>query len=779
MIESEHILRDSLQNGINLFLGSGFSVLAKNKDGFALPTGKGLLNEIQDNFEKVASFPDLSKACSVLESTIDRNNFHTFLINRFSVTQYHDLYNSLLKFKINNIYTTNIDNLIFSIYENSQKYYINDTSVRGDDNNTYSINYHPLHGSVCNPEKGFIFSNIKIATAYADQLDSWQGLRRTVSRQPIVFWGWSFNDSDIIEAIYKSKEKDVHDNIQKWIVLHNPQDYEIYFYKSLNFNIIYNDTKSFLEYLDNIQIDNLSVTSLDKEDGIPKEWLIPKIGSQPSFPIKNFFEGDAPRWSYIFSPDLAKLHYFKEIYDAIIGGQNIIIKGIPASGKTTILMQLAYELNTLKLKTFLPSATYESAKKYLNTIKNKHVILFLDNCLDDYTATSLLLSSHVQIVGCDRDNKYENLAFRLRDSNVSFRIFDISEINDFDMRGIVASIPKEMIKKFPSKAADKTIFDLLRSHINIPVLEKRFAEMVEQSLKTDPIPTELFVMICYAHSCGIPVSFDMIYSYCHDITDDYREMYDYISKIGRMIKECCGDSFGFLGDINFEEQDYYQCRTRYIAEIIINKIRNYGLLRHVIVRFVKNIPSFKICRYDIFKRRAFDADLMTKIFPYPQDGIDFYTSCTSIDDAPFLYQQAALYLSRKRRYKEAFTWIEYAKNNSSKNIFSIKNTHAIILFNANIDSLYRDEYSVLSTLHESLDIIEDCYKNDRRKSYHARVFGELVLKLYKIYGFEVSEKYLVKAYEWLDVERLNPDHCYNTRQDIKRFYMELKEVLNY
>ena len=125
--------------------------------------------------------------------------------------------------------------------------------------------------------------------------------------------------------------------------------------------------------------------------------------------------------------------------------------------------------------------------------------------------------------------------------------------------------------------------------------------------------------------------------------------------------------------------------------------------------------------------------------------------CLSLEDSAFMYQQMALYASRKRKYSDAFKWIDIAKNCEKRNIFSIRNTHAIILFNANIQQENIDG-SVISTLHHSLEILQDCYKNDLRKGFHARIFGELVIKFYNAYGYDEVEKYVDTAYEWLEKE---------------------------
>ena len=214
-----------------------------------------------------------------------------------------------------------------------------------------------------------------------------------------------------------------------------------------------------------------------------------------------------------------------------------------------------------------------------------------------------------------------------------------------------------------------------------------------------------------------------------------------------------------------------------MAELILDKIRDLAFLRKIVISFFKNIPEFKICRFDIFKRKAFDADLMVKLFSNPEEGESFYKMCLDIDSSAFICQQAALYLSRKHRYKEAFKWIEDAKRRH--NSFSIENTHAIIMFNANLHQAESGDTSILPLLYESMDILKKCFEADRRKGFHAKIFADQAIKIYEFYGFESAEKYLIIAFDWLDEVRNAQEHSYRTKKDLNRLYNRLKDVLGY
>ncbi len=748
-IQEENTFKKVLQSGLSLFLGSGFSVLSKDKKKRNLPCGKELLKELKEEFPRIAAFNDLSKVSTVLEKSIEKDHFKKYLTNRFTVNEYDSLYNNLVRINLKNIFSTNIDDLLFKIWDNEKntKYYINNTLGIGELNDNLAINYFPVHGCVLNYDKEYIFSNIKIASAYTSQNGSWESLKLTVSSSPILFWGWSFNDSDIIEAIYSSRGRMVDDNTRKWIVLYKPENYEIEFYKSLNFSIIIASTTELLEYLGSIRFE--CNESADYTVKVPSKYLIPSVVKEASYPVTNFFEGDIPRWSYIFSGQIVRTHYYKKIADLIHGGKNIIVIGVPASGKTTLMMQLAKGIETEKHKHILYTPTLDEIRQYKRIIGNDKVIVFVDNCLNDYRGILELASPNIQIVGFERDSKYESIVHRLCENKFQYDLCDISEIDEQDITRIVESIPKSIYSGRLVPLQDKTIFEAIRKHTKVPVMEDRFVSALREMYSFDSKATELFLMISYVHSCGVPVSYDMVYSYLEE--ENYQKVYDDIKRVGKLITECYDHDFGFLGDINLKDQDYYKCRTRYLAELIIQKVPNYKLMRIMLVNFVQNVPIFKICRYDIFKSSAYDADLVTRYFTNYQEGMAFYTKCLAVEDSPFIYQQIALYASRKRKYSDAFLWIDKAKNGVKGNVFSIQNTHAIILFNANINKENNDG-SVIATLHQSLEILQNCYENDQRKGFHAQMFGELVLKLYDAYGYNEVEKYVETANKWLENE---------------------------
>ena len=767
-----------MRDGIGLFAGAGFSVLASDKDGNPLPIGSDLLDELKKEFPQIQNFPDLSKASTILEATY-REEFYKYLTERFHVSTHSPLYDVLTRVNITDIFTTNIDDLIYQIYENSNLKYINTTTTEGASyGNGMAVNYSPLHGCVLNPEKGFLFSKTQLSSAYTNQRDDWTNLRNSIGNKPMLFWGWRFEDSDAIEALYAGRIN-LSQNDYKWILLKDPEDYEITFYSTLGFKIIIGDTESLLKEMNQMQAKNPS-TSVQKCEIILPEYSIPSESKTALHPLLSFFEGDAPQWSHIRSGGIRKTHYYSLISDSIDKGRNLFVIGIPASGKTTLMMQLIYGYYSKVAKHFLTAPSLNEVKLYLNKLGKNKSLLFVDECFRDYRSVlELIKAPNVQIVCFDRDYFYESQAYRVRDMYSGFDVIDITEIDERDSREIVDSIPSGIRKNNTTIAIDdRTIYAILTRNMNTKRFERRFRKMVKEFHDTNPVATELFVMICYVHSCGVPVSFDMVYSYLSDLTTDYQEIYRYIREVGNIIVECGDSTFSFL-NVNFEEQDYYQSRSRYFAEqILANLPRDPNILKTVLVRFVENVPSFRICRFDVFKRRGFDADFTIKAFENMADGEDYYEKCALIDESEYIYQQAALYFSRKREYTYAFRWIELAKNFSSFNRFSINNTHAIIQFNANIEIEDDDSGIVKNLLEDSLITLQECYSGDRRKTIHVMSFATLTVKFAERFGLDSSLNYLKQAKKWLECELSSKDCGYKMKKDMSHVYIQIQDILS-
>jgi hypothetical protein len=130
-IENENTFRAAIGKQVNLFLGAGFSTLAQDNEGNDLPLGGELAKELRAAFEleELVSV-DLPQLCTIISAS-RADELRQFLVDRFTVGSFSTKYKALCRLDISTIFTTNIDNLIHSIFADSKRYYINDANVNG------------------------------------------------------------------------------------------------------------------------------------------------------------------------------------------------------------------------------------------------------------------------------------------------------------------------------------------------------------------------------------------------------------------------------------------------------------------------------------------------------------------------------------------------------------------------------------------------------------------------------------------------------------------------
>jgi hypothetical protein len=270
-------------------------------------------------------------------------------------------------------------------------------------------------------------------------------------------------------------------------------------------------------------------------------------------------------------------------------------------------------------------------------------------------------------------------------------------------------------------------------------------------------------MSCYVHSCRVPVSYDTASAFLRGHLSGPNDLYWMIDKLGSIMMD-------YVGNLIESEQDYFTPRSSIVSEAIIEQVPSLAFKR-VLVRFHEEVSPLRICRFDIFRRKAFDEYFIGKAFTNWREGMEFYEKLYSRDASPYLKQQGALYLAHKKRFNEAFRWIDEAVMLSRNKVPSIRNSHAIILFRANINMPADD--TVRRTLKQSMDILAECYTYDKRKTYHALTFADQALMYSEVFHDDVARQYLETAMRWLiEEEKRVPWH-----RNVKRLHRSVKNKL--
>lgn len=376
-IESKSTFERCLREGINIFTGAGFSLLAKDKQGRPLPIGDDLRNELLEEFPTAPKTLQLPQLCTFL-SRSRKDDLDRYIKARFDVGDFSGKYRYLEFINPRFIFTTNVDNLLESVFRGNPNKYLNNTRLNGVSiKDKSAIDYIYLHGSISDDESPLIFGDLDIASAFSNDPARWNYFKSLMNRHPTLFWGYALRDAGTLQVFSDA----IDDNNKKnsWIIVHPEytSDDEIQYYKSLDLKIISSDTEQFLEYLKKFE----AVSPADKEAHVNPfpEYAIPSHSDIKHRAIQDFYLGAAPTWSDIYSPRVAKLRFYSSVEEQVNSGKNVLITGGPATGKTTLLMQFAAFHSFNGIKILLSEISTAKAQTIATKLSGIPALLFVDN----------------------------------------------------------------------------------------------------------------------------------------------------------------------------------------------------------------------------------------------------------------------------------------------------------------------------------------------------------------------------------------------------------------
>lgn len=740
-IENKNTFERCLLEGINLFTGSGFSLLSEDKSGQTLPVGDELRKELLTIFPGTPNTLELPQLCTLISRT-KREKLDEYIRFRFNVDKFNDDYKNLEYIEIKNVFTTNVDNLFQAIFRSSGKKYVNDINFNGVSfHEKQAIDYIYLHGSVVDPYSQLVFGDLDIASAFSNDPSRWNYFKQLMNKYPTLFWGYALKDAGTLQVFADSLND--HNRKNSWIIIH--PDYvmegEIDYYRSLDLKIIKSDTKKFLGYIGSFSTRKKDTFNHSQHPLL--EYAVPTQAEVEHRSIQDFFQGANPRWSDIYSPRVVRTRYYDDIVELLNQEKNVLLTGGPATGKSTLLMQLAAFFDYKGVKIFTSNISIEKAHTVIVNIKDSPAILFVDNFQTSLEALKIL-SKHknTRLVIAERDYAY------LSSSSANFlrkntEVIDITELNDMDVQAIIDNIPIDIKSNHRySRNEGDSLFELIEKNCTTPSIKNRFNNVINELRKKDPLLVQLFLLICYLHTCRSIASMDILINYFGKSVN-YTQIYNLISILSSSIAE-------YVGNLADNGQDYFNIRSNLLAEHI-SSIAPTKDLALMLKAFHNNVSRYNVPNFDAFKRQAYDARLFEKAFPEINDGVQIYDVIYKRYQSPFNLQQKALYLSRRGAHQQAFIAIDEAISKTGTKNWSIKNSYAIIKFRANID---RDNTpDVRKALDESMGALEQCHTSDIRKAFHAMSYADHALQYWKKYRDEKSLYYLENAKIWLSEEK--------------------------
>lgn len=517
---------------------------------------------------------------------------------------------------------------------------------------------------------------------------------------------------------------------------------QVQYLKALGFRLVVGETDALLDLL---SLQPGSETTATPNERIRQLHNIPSPTSVPQHPLEDFFEGAPPSWSDIYSGVLIRSDHYKDVVDLVHRNEDVIVSGIPASGKTTLLMQVATGAGHAGPVIMKDGLSEEEARIIVRQLAGHPALVLLDNVANDIEALAIFRSApEVTVVAADRDYNLGTVSHRLGSS----RIVRVTDLSRKDLQAIWHTIPPRLRRPnilWPDSMAEgvsPSLFEFTETNITSSPLAERVVDAVRELNETDPELSELLLVACYVHYCRTPLAMDTIIAYFGSRISDYRELYEMIRRVGELLHE-------YDGGFAIERQDYFAARSIIVAESVLLEGSFPSMLKQVLTNFHRNVSPVRVAGHHIFRRRAFDSRLFLRAFRNTAEGVDIYDWVSEKYGTSYVLQQKALFLADRKQFGDAFAAIDRARSEMRRANWTIENSYYKILFKANHDKV-EEHPDARQLLDRALDGLADCFKNDNRKGMHALAFGDCALLYTSRYRDDRGYEYLTKARQQLE-----------------------------
>lgn len=205
---SEELLIESILSGkCVLFTGAGASATSVLNNGATVPLGNKMAELIYKEFYPTEKYDweNLSLVSSIVKSSFGDQKLHSFLYKMLVDIKPSQGIINLSKFKWYNIYTTNIDQALETVYEmevekaQELKVVVGPYDKGAEDRNT-QVSLHKLHGCIGRKDEPLVFSLEEYATSKDAHLKLFEKLSVDLIERPVLFIGYSMLDSNFQEV---------------------------------------------------------------------------------------------------------------------------------------------------------------------------------------------------------------------------------------------------------------------------------------------------------------------------------------------------------------------------------------------------------------------------------------------------------------------------------------------------------------------------------------------------------------------------------------------------
>ena len=621
-----------------LFLGSGASVGAKDKDGKPIPTAQELANILAEEFLD-PSFKDAELravydlACSERDvRTIQRRVFE--ILDRFQPAGHHLLIPS---FAWAGIATTNYDLLIERSYENAsrpvQRLFpnVNDRDGAPDQVGIQSVLYVKLHGCISRHteiDPPLINSTEQLISFLSGRKGQFGTFLEWAKTKTIIFAGYSFRDSNM-RALLDEIIKEGDNRPRHYIVDPTISDYEARYWSERRIETVKNSFEQFLDGLDRkiethqrtlgalaaktVARSSFSrfITTPDaRESGDLTSYLashIEHIGQEldpsPDEP-RRFYSGFDLGWY----PMVANLDVRQPIVDDIlvqhvaatpVGGRQslVVVKGHAGAGKSVVLRRICWEAakNYERICFFVARSHIIELERFeeIFHLTNSPVFVFVDNLADHRNGVIGLiklakrLNSSLVVIGTETYPTWNAACDELEPF-----VTDVRDMRYLSEANIVALVEKLRIHKslgyLQNLTHERRVHELQHVHgrqLLVALLEATHGTPLEEIVANEyhSIPSNLaqilYLDICSLFRFGAPVRAGLI-ARIHDITfDQFREkLFEPLEGIVTLSKDIRSGDYVYKARHPYIAHTVYEVAVTSIDEKFDNITRILGKL---------------------------------------------------------------------------------------------------------------------------------------------------------------------------------------------------------
>ena len=734
-IKYEQKLKERLKTGIHMFTGAGFSVL-KSPQGTSLPLG----SELSDEVIKVFNLKDIPQNMGLdyVSELCPEKEYQNFLRFRFTVESYNSLYDVLNHITIKTIVTTNIDNIIRKVIDSSNRYYLTNIKEYGAPmGGEGEIVYIPLHGEVSDNTSKLYFNRFELSSVDKDNSDLFQLMFSRLVKGPIIFLGYGFKDNGVLNVIKHLMEIG---NPDIWVQVLPDDLLTKRIMEEKGCHIIEATTEEFLTWIkSSFDGKNDSPVRNISGDTVLKKYVIPTPTQVEKVPVNDFYQQGRTEWYPILLDYAYERKIVSQAEEYALKQKNVIFSGGKFTGKTTALMQLSRKVNKTN-KFYVQGLTKEQATLLINRLNGEKAWIFFDNCCDDVDAyIALAKCENITLVGTVDEYQLETVKHILGPT-INYKVINCNEIDFQEAKAFYNKIPGGIrTETFTYKETQDEKFsmlELIANNVKGAYTEQRISALLKYIKKENEGIFIIIALASYLSEHGSALSYYNVSDVLH--INFYPESYDLVKQAENYLR-----LFDFI-DLDKEmDNDCFVLRSKLfslnVERVLLDSYKES--FRKIVKKVVLDISPYRILRFDKFRRKGYDANLFKELFT-KDEAVSLYDRIYQRDESPYTLQQLALCESLYGDHENAFRNIDKALSILPNN-FSFKNSQAIIMFEANKDY---GTVTAFDYMKKAMEILEQCYKDDKRKIYHAQKFAEFSMVLAR--DFDCCD-YLKIAREWL------------------------------